>query len=146
MAVHHEFFERLFPVKKIVTYPEQIVFGLLVDRNAGANAGMDKEIITTTKRQFERLQKIEMLRREHVRELGRQSGLLVSIGIDARFKTIRQQGFETAVPAPFVEAAWIGEEARQECFMVSAKEDRFVSLPPLQQQIEHISQSGPLSI
>ena len=69
--MHHESFERLVPVEKIVTYPEQIVFGLLVDWNAGANAGMDKEIIATAKHQFERLQKIEMPRRKHVRELRR---------------------------------------------------------------------------
>ena len=132
MAVHHKSFERLFPGEKIITDPEQIILRLLVDRNAGTDAGMDKKKIAAAKRQFERFQKIEMLSRKNVRELDRQPDLLVAIRIDARLKAIRQQGFETAVLPPFVQASWIGEETWQECFMISAQKDCFVSLLPLQ--------------
>jgi len=142
MAVYDEPFERLLPIEKIVADPEQIIFGLLVDWNAGTNASMDKEEVATAVRQFKRLQKIEMLRRKDVRQLRGEPSLFVSIGIDARFKSIRQQGLETAVSPPLVQTGWIGEKARQKCFVVSAKEDRFASPPPSQQYVEHISRVG----
>ena len=142
MTVHHKSFERLFPGEKIISDPEQIILRLLVDRNAGTDAGMNKKIIPAAKRQFERLQKIEMFFRKTVGKLGRKPDSLVAIGIDARFKVIRQQGFETAKLPPFVQASRIGEETWQECFMITAQKDCFMSPLPLQQQVEHISRVG----
>jgi len=132
VAVHHKSFERFLPGEKIIADPEQILVRLRVDGNTGTEAGMDKKKIAAVKRQFERIQKIEMLSRKNVRELDRQPDLLVAIRIYARLKAIRQQGFETAILPPFVQASWIGEEAWQECFMIPAQKDCFVSLLPLQ--------------
>ena len=132
MAVHHELLERLVPVEKIVTNPEQIILRLLVDWNVGANARVDKEKIATTVRQFEFLQKIDMLSRKNVREFVRQPDLLVAIRIYARLKAVRQQRFQAAVLPPFIQASWISEETWQVRFMVPAQKDCFVSLLPLQ--------------
>lgn len=61
VAVDDKPFERLFVGKKFLTYPEQIVFCLFVNGNAGPNTGMDKQEIPAAVEEVERIQKLQVL-------------------------------------------------------------------------------------
>src|SRR5262245_54626709 len=105
MAVYDEAFERLFIDEKFIADPEQIIFCLLIDWHARPDAGMDKQEIATTEREIKRVEKIEVLFRESVRQLASQPDLFVPVSADAWFEAVRHQRFKATALAPFVQSS-----------------------------------------
>jgi hypothetical protein len=56
-------------VQKLLANPEQIVFCLFVNGNAGPNTGMDKQEIAAAVEEIERIQKVQVLPWKGARQL-----------------------------------------------------------------------------
>ena len=130
VAVDNKPFERLFVGEKLLADPEQIVFCLFVDGNAGPNTGMDKQEIAAAVKEIERIQKVQVLPWKGDRQLVGQPDLFMPVGTDGWLEAVGQQRLKTAVLPPFVQSSRIGEKAWQECFVVAAQKDRLVIQSP----------------
>ena len=84
MAMNDKSFEWLLVGEKLFADPKQIIFCLLLNRNTGPDAGVDKQIIAATEREIKQFQEFEVLSRKGPCQLISQPDLFVPIRVDGR--------------------------------------------------------------
>ena len=123
---HHEFANR--PVlKKFTANPAHVRSGLLGDRHAGTNPGMDEEVVANVDALFHRLQEDDIRRRHACRHRLaqiRHGGVVARV----RIYLIAGKGFTAAVPQEMAQR-FIVVEAAEEHLLVVALDKAHAAAP-----------------
>ena len=88
VPMHDDFAKVVLAEEKVLSYPEQVVFGLLGEANSRSNSRMGKEKITTNEILLQAAQEFVVARWKNPVKFSGEFSLIFRIGFDLRRKSV----------------------------------------------------------
>ena len=125
--------------QEVVADPEQVFPALLVERDAGPDAGMYEEIAAVHITDRQRAQEGKMGRRHLVNQRLRECPAFLSVGIRRGRQPVGHQRLQAAELPPLREHVGIDEKLQQTGLVIAEQADHAPVSPPLIEHRDHIA-------